>query len=97
MTDKPAAGGGKPIFKDCMKVLNKYLVPLLGKYKIDSIDDALPQKNDGWRLKRKEKEPAYPCRQRQKNEHRPAFTIEEVGAMRNNFDARIEMAAISPC
>jgi hypothetical protein len=66
MTDKPAAGGGKPIFKDCMKVLNKYLVPLLGKYKIDSIDDALPQKYDGWRLKRREKEPAYPCRQKQK-------------------------------
>lgn len=97
MADELAAGGGKSIFKDCMKVLNKYLVPLLGKYKIDSIDDALPQKNDGWRLKRREKEPAYPCRQRQKNEHCPAFTLEEVGAMRNNFDARMEMAAISPC
>lgn len=122
MTDELAAGGGKPIFKDYLAVLDKYLVPFFGKYKIDSIDFALLQKYDSWRLKRMKKEPTYStvlthnaalnrvfdeAEQRKflmptsrptlvvkgkKSERRPAFTIEEVGAMRNNFDAWIEMA-----
>ena len=122
MTEELAAGGGKPIFKDYLAVLDKYLVPFFGKYKIDSIDYALLQKYDSWRLKRMKKEPTYstvlthnaalnrvfdeaeqrkflmptsrPTRvvKGKKSERRPAFTIEEVGAIRTNFDAWIEMA-----
>jgi hypothetical protein len=41
-------------------------VPFFGKNKIDNIDDALLQKYGGCRLKRREKAPTYPCRQKQK-------------------------------
>ena len=52
MDDELQAGNGKVIYKDYKSVIEKYLVPFLGKYKVDSIDYKVLELFSDWRTKR---------------------------------------------
>jgi integrase len=52
MDDELQAGNGKVIYKDYKSVIEKYLVPFLGKYKVDSIDYKVLELFNDWRTKR---------------------------------------------
>jgi len=52
MDDELRADNGKVIYKDYKAVIEKYLVPFFGKYKIDSIDYKVLELFDEWRAKR---------------------------------------------
>lgn len=51
------AGQGKAIYKDYIIALDRYLIPILGKYKVDSIDYVALKKLDEGRIKKMKKEP----------------------------------------
>ncbi len=52
MDDELRAGNGKVIYKDYKSVIEKYLVPFFGKYKVDSIDYKVLEQFNDWRAKR---------------------------------------------
>jgi integrase len=52
MDDELRADNGKVIYKDYKSVIEKYLVPFFGKYKVDSIDYKVLEQFSDWRTKR---------------------------------------------
>jgi integrase len=53
-----AGGNEKPAYKDYILVINKYLIPLLGKYKVDSVNYDVLAEFDEKRKARMKKEPS---------------------------------------
>ena len=51
------AGQGKATYKDYIIAIERYLIPILGKYKVDSIDYVALQKLNTERIKKMKKEP----------------------------------------
>ena len=114
-------GNGKEIHKAYINAIEKYLIPILGKYKIDSIDYQVLELLDRERLKKMGgKAPTHSTQlthnaalnkifdeaayrgylnlnnrptlraEGKKTERRVEFTIDEVKALRQNFDAWIK-------
>ena len=52
MDDELRADNGKVTYKDYKSVIEKYLVPFFGKYKVDSIDYKVLELFNDWRVKR---------------------------------------------
>jgi len=120
LQDEITNGYGKPIYKDYITAINKYLIPILGKYKIDSIDYKVLSHFEQERLKYMKKEPTKSTQlthnaalnrifdeaifrgymvaankpilkaKGKKTERRVEFSVEEVKALRGNFEAWIE-------
>lgn len=113
-------GNGKEIFKAYINAIEKYLIPILGKYKMDSIDYQVLEHFDKERLKKMSgKAPTHSTQlthnaalnkifdealyrgylntnnrptlkaQGKRTERRVEFSIDEVRALRRNFDAWI--------
>lgn len=57
LKDELASGNGKAIYKDYISAIEKYLVPVLGKYKVDSIDYVALEKLDAYRVKKLKSNP----------------------------------------
>lgn len=116
-----ADGNGKEIYRTYINAIEKYLIPILGKYKIDNIDYQVIEHFERERVKRMDgKEPTHSTQlthnsalnkifdeavfrgylntnnrptlkaKGKKSERRVEFSIDEVKALRNNFDAWIE-------
>lgn len=125
LQDAIDSGDGKAIYKDYITVITRYLIPILGKYYVDSIDHkafAYFEEQRKRKLKGKEvtkstqlthnaalnrvfDEAIYrgymveanriPLKAKGKaSERRNEFSLEEVKAMRNNFDAWITKGRI---
>jgi hypothetical protein len=113
-------GNGKEIFKAYINAIERYLIPILGKYKMDSIDYQVLEFFDKQRLKKmRGKAPTHSTQlthnaalnkifdeavyrgylntnnrptlkaQGKRTERRVEFSIDEVKAIRQNFDAWI--------
>lgn len=113
-------GNGKEIFKAYINAIEKYFIPILGKYKMDSIDYQVLELFDRERLKKMSgKAPTHSTQlthnaalnkifdealyrgylntnnrptlkaRGKKTERRVEFSIDEVKALRQNFDAWI--------
>ncbi len=50
MQDALDAGQGKKVYADYITAINGYLIPFFGKHNIDSIDYALLNQFDTWRI-----------------------------------------------
>jgi len=59
MDDELRADNGKVIYKDYKSVIEKYLVPFFGKYKVDSIDYKVLELFSDWRMKRMQTAPKH--------------------------------------
>jgi len=59
MDDELQADNGKVIYKDYKSVIEKYLVPFFGKYKVDSIDYKVLELFSDWRMKRMQTAPKH--------------------------------------
>ena len=111
---------GKAIYKDYIGIINRYLIPFFGKYRVDSVDYKLLEQYSNWRAERMDKvakqsaianhnaalnrvfdeamirgfmvESNRPklITKGKKSERRPDFSLEEVRALRQNFDAWID-------
>lgn len=57
MQNELDAKQGKVIYKDYIGIINKYLIPFFGKYKIDSVTYSLLEQFADWRVKKMEKAP----------------------------------------
>lgn len=113
-------GNGKEIYKAYINAIEKYLIPILGKYKMDSIDYQVLEHFDRERLRKMQgKAPTHSTQlthnsalnkifdeavyrgylntnnrptlkaEGKKTERRVEFSLDEVKALRNNFDAWI--------
>jgi integrase len=114
------SGNGKTIYNDYINAIEKYLIPILGKYKVDSIDyKALEYLNEK-RIEKMGKQPTKSTllnhnaalnkvfdlaidngymsnsskpqliAKGKKSERREEFSVEEVIALRSNFESWIE-------
>jgi hypothetical protein len=54
-----ASENGKAIYREYKVIIEKYLIPFLGKYHIDTIDYPLLERFDGWRAEKMGKVPTY--------------------------------------
>ena len=112
----------KPVYKDYITAIEKYLIPVLGKYSINNITQAELDKLDKERIKRMRKTPTRSTllthnsalkmifdeaeqlrfmtaldrpkliAKGKESERRPAFDMEEVLAIKANFNNWIEQA-----
>lgn len=120
LKEELANGNGKASYKDYILAIEKYLIPILGKYKIDTIGGKELEYLNSQRIKKMRKEPTKstllthnsalnkifdeaiykrymsagnkpPLKAKgKKSERRVEFSVEEVKALRGNFDAWIE-------
>ena len=112
----------KPIYKDYVSILNKYIIPILGKYNVNNIKREALDEYENKLAKKMGKQPTYSTQlthnavlniifdeavlqrfmtelERPKlvakgkvSERRPAFDMEEIRALRENFDGWIKRA-----
>ncbi len=57
MQDALDAGQGKKVYADYITAINGYLIPFFGKHNIDSIDYALLNQFDAWRIEKMKRVP----------------------------------------
>lgn len=125
LQDALDSGEGKVIYKDYITALNRYLVPALGKYYVDSIDyKAFAYFEEKRRKKMKDKEATKSTQlthnaalnrvfdeaiyrgymveanrlvlkaKGKASERRVEFSVEEIKALRSNFDGWIEKGRV---
>lgn len=125
LQDALDAGEGKAVYKDYITALNRYLIPILGKYYVDSIDYKVFAEFEEKRKKKMKGKDATKSTQLTHNaalnrvfdeaiyqrymveanrlvlkakgkasERRVEFSVEEVKALRSNFDAWIEKGRV---
>lgn len=122
MEQKIANGDGKVSFKDYIRIINEYLIPILGNRLITNIDNAALDHLDAERIRMMGKSPSNSTLLSQnaalnlvfdeavlrnfltdlnrpkleakgkKSTRHPAFTLTEIQAVINNFEAWIERA-----
>lgn len=122
MEQKIADGDGKVSYKDYIRIITEYLIPILGNRLITNIDNAALDHLDTERVRMMEKTPSRSTMlshnaalnlvfdeavlrnyltelnrpkleaKGKKSTRHPAFTLKEIQAVINNFDAWIERA-----
>ena len=122
MEQKLANGDGKVSYKDYIRIINEYLIPILGNRLITSIDSTALDHLDAERIRMMERTPSKSTMLSQnaalnlvfdeavlrnfltdlnrpkleakgkKSTRHPAFTLTEIQAVINNFEAWIERA-----
>ena len=120
MEQKLANGDGKVSYKDYIRIINEYLIPILGNRLITNIDSTALDYLDAERIRMMERAPSKSTMLSQnaalnivfdeavlrnfltelnrpkleakgkKSTRHPAFTVEEIQAVLNNFEAWVE-------